>query len=68
MAETPVHFELPGNLAVEKFISHTAKKFPLQLTAQYYAVKTFYDSFDWRLYDADLICEFNQSKNFSYFN
>ncbi len=68
MAEIPVHFELPSNLNIEKFISRTAKKFPLQLTSQYYAVKTFYDSFDWRLYDADLICELNQSKQFSYLN
>lgn len=68
MAEIPVHFELPGNLAVEKFISSTAKKFPLQLTAQYYAVKTFYDSFDWRLYNAALVCELNQSKSFSCLN
>jgi CHAD domain-containing protein len=66
MADIPIRFELPGNLHIEKFISSTAKKFPLQLTAQYYAVKTFYDSFDWRLYNAGLLCEFNQSKSFSH--
>lgn len=68
MADIPVGFEFPDNLNIDKFISNTAKKFPLQLTAQYYAIKTFYDSFDWRLYNADLICEFNQSKSFSYLN
>jgi CHAD domain-containing protein len=66
MAQIPVRFEFLGNLNIEKFISTTAKEFPLQLTAQYYAVKTFYDSFDWRLYQAKLLCELNQSKNSSY--
>lgn len=68
MAEIPTRFEFLGSVNIEKFISGIAKEFPLQLTAQYYAVKTFYDSFDWRLYEAKLLCEFNQSKNFSYLN
>lgn len=68
MAEIPVNFEIPGNLTIEQLISRTAKKFPLQLTLQYYAVKAFYDSFDWRLYNAELICEFNQSSKFSRLN
>lgn len=68
MTEIPVRFEFLGNVPIKKFISRLGEEFPLQLTAQYYAVKTFYDSFDWRLYNANLLCEFNQSKSFSYLN
>ncbi len=68
MSEIPVRFEFPGNPPIKKFISNLAEAFPLQLTSQHYAVKTFYDSFDWRLYNANLLCEFNQSKVYSYLN
>ena len=68
MTETPIRFEFPGNPPIKKFIRGFAEQFSLQVTAQYYSVKTFYDSFDWRLYNADLLCEFNQSKHFSYLN
>lgn len=68
MSEIPVRFEFPGNPPIKKFISNLAEAFPLQLTSQHYAVKTFYDSFDWRLYNTNLLCEFNQSKNYSYLN
>lgn len=68
MTEIAVRFEFPGNPPIKKFISRLAEEFPLQVTSQYYAVKTFYDSFDWRLYNANLLCEFNQSMDFSYLN
>ncbi|NOQ36963.1 MAG: CHAD domain-containing protein [Methylococcaceae bacterium] len=63
MTETALSFELPANLAVEKFIAKLSKKTVIELALQQYSLKTFYDSFDWRLYNANLICEFNQSKN-----
>lgn len=68
MSKISVRFEFPGNPPIKKFISSLAEAFPLQLTSQHYAVKTFYDSFDWRLYNANLLCEFNQSKSYSYLN
>lgn len=68
MTETEICFEFPGNPPIKKFISTLGKEFPLQVSSQYYAVKTFYDSFDWRLYNANLWCEFNQAKTFSYLN
>jgi len=66
MENTPLCFELPENLAVEKFMLKLAKKCSTELILQQYALKTFYDSFDWRLYNAQLLCEFNQSKSRSH--
>ena len=65
MENLPLCFELPENLAVEKFMLKLAKKCNAELTSQHYTLKTFYDSFDWRLYNAQLLCEFNQSKTSS---
>ncbi len=62
-ANTPLNFELPESQTAEKFLKKLQKKVDLQLEVQYYAIKTFYDSFDWRLYNAGIICEHNQSKN-----
>ena len=66
MTEIAICFQFSGNSPIKKFISKLADEFLLQVTSQYYAVKTFYDSFDWRLYNANLLCEFNQSRDFSY--
>ncbi len=63
MTKIALSFELPANLNAEKFIAKLAKKTPCELVQQHYAQKSFYDSFDWRLYDANLTCEFNQSKD-----
>lgn len=63
MTETVLSFEFPANLAVDKFISKLGKKNVAVLASQQYALKSFYDSFDWRLYDAGMLCEFNQSKS-----
>ena len=65
MTETPLHFELPANLSAKKFLANIGKKVDVQIAAQQYAIKTFYDSFDWRLYNADLICEFIHSQTAS---
>ncbi len=62
MTKIALSFEFPANLTAEKFIAKLTKKIPCELVQQYDAQKSFYDSFDWRLYDANLICEFNQSK------
>ena len=63
MTKIALSFEFPANLSIEKFIAKLAKKIPCELVQQHYAQKSFYDSFDWRLYNANLICEFNQSKH-----
>jgi len=33
-----------------------------ELSSRQYSLKTYYDSFDWRLYTNGIICEFNRSK------
>ena len=66
MTAIPLHFELPENLTAEKFLAKLNKKVDFQIAAQQYTIKTFYDSFDWRLYNADTLCEFNQSKSASH--
>jgi len=63
MTKIALSFEFPANLSTETFIAKLTKKTPCELVQQYDAQKSFYDSFDWRLYDANLICEFNQSKH-----
>lgn len=62
MIENSIYFEIPANLTVKKFISKLGKQVDLQIISQQYTIKTFYDSFDWRLYNADMICEFNHSQ------
>lgn len=65
MTENSLYFDLPANLTVKKFIAKLGKQVDLQITTQEYSIKTFYDSFDWRLYNAGMICEFNHSQNLS---
>ena len=62
MTDNPSNFELPSNLSVKKFISKLTKEVDLQIVTQQYTIKTFYDTFDWRLYNANMICEFNHSQ------
>jgi CHAD domain-containing protein len=58
-----LHFEFPANLSAEQFIAHTAiKQANVQLVSRHYSIKTYYDSFDWRLYSNGVTCELNQSK------
>lgn len=66
MTALPLHFELPEHMAAEKFLSKLGKKIDFQIASEQYATKTFYDSFDWRLYSAGILCELNQSKSASH--
>ncbi len=66
MTALPLHFELPEHRAAKKFLSKLSKKIDFQIASEHYAIKTFYDSFDWRLYNANILCEFNQSKTASH--
>ncbi len=56
-------FEFPVNLTAENFIATLSEVVDTELAAQQAATKTFYDSFDWRLYSNGITCEFNQVKN-----
>lgn len=59
------HFELPAHLTTEKLVATLSNKGKPHLISQQQVLKTYYDSFDWRLYKHGLICEFNQSKQTS---
>lgn len=65
MSETKLHFQLPDNLKAAEFITELGKKTALQIASEQHCQKTFYDSFDWRLFCADMLCELNQSKSSS---
>ncbi|MGR9115751.1 MAG: CHAD domain-containing protein [Gammaproteobacteria bacterium] len=65
MANTSIHFVLQGHLTTEALIAALSDRFNIQLVSQNYAIKTFYDSFDWRLYSGEILCELNQSKSTS---
>ena len=62
MSETELHFQLPSDFKVQEFIAELGSKTALQIASQQDFSKTFYDSFDWRLFCADLLCEWNRSK------
>ena len=62
MTTISLHFELPQNLTAKKFLARLGKKIDLQITTQQHTITTFYDSFDWRLYNANMICEFGHSQ------
>lgn len=66
MSARPLKFDLPEYMAAEKFFSKLSENICFQIVSEQYAIKTFYDSFDWRLYCADILCELNQSKTASY--
>lgn len=57
-----LQFNFPSSLTAEKFIAKLSDKACTQLSARQYSLKTYYDSFDWRLYKNGLSCEFNRSK------
>ena len=68
MTAIPLYFELPENLTASKLLKKLSKKIDFQIVTQQYTIKTFYDSFDWRLYNADMLCEFNHSQTVSQLN
>ena len=60
-----LQFEFPVNLTAEKFIVKLSHEVDTQLVSRQSSCKTYYDSFDWRLYSNDITCEFNQAKTAS---
>ena len=65
MANMSHYFELQGHLTTENLIAELSDRVNVQLVSQNYALKTYYDSFDWRLYSGGILCELNQSKSTS---
>ncbi|MGZ8143500.1 MAG: CHAD domain-containing protein [Methylosarcina sp.] len=57
-----LQFELPSSLSAEKFIAKLSEKIDIQLISRHYCLRTYYDSFDWRLWSSGIVCEFNRSK------
>jgi len=60
-----LQFEFPVNLTAENFIVELSHEVSTRLASRQSSRKTYYDSFDWRLYSNDITCEFNQAKSAS---
>jgi CHAD domain-containing protein len=60
-----LQFDFPTSLTAEKFIAKLSDKASVQPVSRQYSLKTYYDSFDWRLYTNGISCEFNRSKTAS---
>ena len=60
-----LQFDFPPSLTAEKFIAKLSNKESIELVSRQYSLKTYYDSFDWRLYKNGVTCEFNRSKTAS---
>jgi CHAD domain-containing protein len=57
-----LQFDFPASLTIERFIAKLSDKACTQLVLRQYSLKTYYDSFDWRLYSNGITCEFSRSK------
>jgi CHAD domain-containing protein len=60
-----LQFDFPASLTAERFITTLSDKACIELVSRQYSLKTYYDSFDWRLYKNGITCEFNRSKTAS---
>ncbi|MCX7098413.1 MAG: CHAD domain-containing protein [Methylococcales bacterium] len=60
-----LQFDFPANLSANKFIERLSTMTGVHLASRQYTLKTYYDSFDWRLYSNGILCEFNRSKTAS---
>jgi CHAD domain-containing protein len=57
-----LQFDFPASLTTEQFIASLSNKACIELVSRQSSLKTYYDSFDWRLYKNGITCEFNRSK------
>lgn len=55
----PLHFEIPADCSVDQFIAELSDKTLLSPASKQQTTLTYYDSFDWRLYGANILAEFN---------
>lgn len=53
-----ISLKFPVNLTVDQVIAQLSSEMDCQLVSSLPQVKTYYDSFDWRLYEHGIICEF----------
>ncbi|MGJ0485655.1 MAG: CHAD domain-containing protein [Methylomicrobium sp.] len=60
-----LRFELPAGLTVNNLIASLGKFADVELVLQEYCLRTYYDSFDWRLYQNGILCEFSRSSGAS---
>lgn len=58
-----LNFEFPANLTAEQFIAKLSHEACTQQLSKQLFCKTYYDSFDWRLYSNDISCEFDRAKS-----
>jgi CHAD domain-containing protein len=56
----PLQFEFPLDLTVEDFIAELSREALIKKLSSRPSCKTYYDSFDWRLYSSGITCEFNR--------
>lgn len=68
MITPTLNFEFPGHLTAKKFLAQLSEKADLNPVSRQYTLKTYYDSFDWRLYSGNIVCELNRSKTDSLFS
>ena len=57
-----LQFEFPLGLSAEGFITKLSHEADAHLASRQTYCRTYYDSFDWRLYLNAITCELNQSK------
>ncbi len=60
-----LQFEFPVTLTTEKFITRLSQHVDAQLISHEHSLRTYYDSFDWRLFSKDIVCEAIRSKTAS---
>jgi len=60
-----LRYELPAGLNVDKLMEALGRCADVQLVLQEYCLRTYYDSFDWRLYQNGILCEYNRSQTAS---
>lgn len=53
-----LHLKFPCNLTVEQFITQLSNEMYCHRISSKPCLKTYYDSFDWRLYANGIVCEF----------
>jgi CHAD domain-containing protein len=56
-----LQFTFPTDLTVAQFISELNNEVNSRLVSKQSRLKTYYDSFDWRLYSDGIVCEFVKS-------
>ena len=55
-------FQISSEFTADKLLVTLGKYGEIEFISKQYSIKTFYDSFDWRLWRNDIICEHNRSK------